>query len=108
MDAPRNRRGQSLGRAAVLPEPSDLTLEEVAARLRLKPQTVRALCARGAIPGAYRVPGGRGWRVPALALERACASSVPGRPIIRPPPPADDPPVRPETLERLRARGLLT
>ena len=89
------------------PDPTDLTVAEVAALLRQKPQTIRARCARGTMPGAYRVPGGREYRIRAEELERACAAVQPPAPGRRPLP-ADDPPVRPETLERLRARGLLT
>lgn len=89
----------------MLPEPTDLTVEEVAARLRQRPQTIRARCARGTMPGTYRVPGGREYRIRAEELERACAAVQAAAPVRKVP--AADPPVRPETLARLRARGLL-
>jgi hypothetical protein len=52
----------------------DLTLTEVAKLLKVTPATVRSLCVRGELVGAYQLRGAtakkaRGWRVPATAVE---------------------------------------
>ena len=63
----------------------DLDCARVAALLSRSPSTVRNWCAAGVIPGAYRLRGGREWRVPRSALitfqhrERQRASQTIGR-----------------------------
>jgi len=52
------------------------TPEEVAARFRVTPRTVRRWAAEGKLE-AIRV--GRQWRIPADALERLAASAAPSR-----------------------------
>jgi len=44
-----------------------LTVNEVAARCRRAPSTVRAWCASGSLPGAFKL-NGVSWRVPESAL----------------------------------------
>lgn len=46
----------------------DLDCARVAALLSRSASTVRNWCAAGVIPGAYRLRGGREWRVPRSAL----------------------------------------
>jgi helix-turn-helix protein len=48
----------------------DLDCARVAALLSRSASTVRNWCAAGVIPGAYRLRGGREWRVPRSALIR--------------------------------------
>jgi excisionase family DNA binding protein len=43
---------------------ADLTVEEVAAVLKVHPETVRVWIRRRVFPNAYRLPGKAGWRVP--------------------------------------------
>jgi excisionase family DNA binding protein len=52
-----------------------LTVAEVAARLRVHPETVRRWLAQGRLEGVR--PGGTkiGWRIPESALERFLAES---------------------------------
>jgi excisionase family DNA binding protein len=54
---------------AVVPEQTDLTTEEAAARLRVPVETVQAWLRSGQLRG-YRV--GRLWRVPLAALDDFC------------------------------------
>lgn len=73
--------GGSLHTSGLAPAPpGDLTVEEVAARFRRKPSTVRAWLEAGRFPGAYHLPASgkldrkgrprRGaWRVPPGALD---------------------------------------
>lgn len=53
----------------MLPEPTDLTIEEAAARLRLGPPAVRRALREGRLAG-YRA--GSRWRVPLAALAAYC------------------------------------
>jgi excisionase family DNA binding protein len=46
----------------------DLTPEEAGSALQRSPVTIRAYCAAGLLPGAYRMRG-RQWRIPRTALE---------------------------------------
>ena len=48
----------------------DLTIAEVANRLRVHRNTVARYLDGGKLPGAYRLAGGTGpWRIPAAAVE---------------------------------------
>ena len=46
-----------------------LTVNEVAARLKVTPHTVYQWLRRGSLRGALKLPGG-GWRIPEEAVER--------------------------------------
>lgn len=50
-----------------------LTVKEAAERLKLHPNWVRQLCARGVFPGARKLggpgPGRREWRIPSSDLD---------------------------------------
>ena len=46
-----------------------LTVNEVAARLKVTPHTVYQWLKRGSLKGALKLPGG-GWRIPEEAVER--------------------------------------
>jgi hypothetical protein len=49
---------------------SDLTVKEVAAMLRDRPQAVRVGVRRGYFPNAYRLPGRRAaWRIPRTDIQ---------------------------------------
>lgn len=48
--------------------PADPTVEDVAARYRRAPSTVRGWCEAGRFPGAYKLHH-REWRIPAAAIE---------------------------------------
>lgn len=54
----------------MLPSPSDLTVDEVAAKLRQCPAAVRRALREGRLAG-YRIGAGV-WRVPVAALEEYC------------------------------------
>jgi excisionase family DNA binding protein len=59
-------------------ERSDLTVREVAALLKIHPETVRVWLREGIFPGAYQLPRRSGWRVPwsdveALTLKKEVA-----------------------------------
>ena len=42
----------------------DLTVREVAARLKIHPETVRVWLRQGIFPNAYQLPRRSGWRIP--------------------------------------------
>ena len=51
------------------PDGVDLTVTEVAERLRVHPRTIVRWLDDGLFPGAYRLPGAKGaWRVPRTAV----------------------------------------
>lgn len=45
-------------------ESADLTVREVAAVLKIHPETVRVWLRSGIFPGAYQLPRRSGWRIP--------------------------------------------
>lgn len=60
-----------------------LTVAEVAERLRVTPETVRALIHEGHLPQVSLRPGSRhpgrgGYRIPAEAVERLIAAQIAG------------------------------
>lgn len=59
-------------------EAVDLTVEEAGRLLHRAPSTMRTWCARGHIPGAYRLAG-REWRIPRAALQALGEGSGPQR-----------------------------
>ena len=54
--------------------PDVLTVPEVADVLRVDHTTVRRMCDRGSLPGAFRA--GRQWRIPRAALPEAVRDSA--------------------------------
>jgi len=48
--------------AATATQPAELTTDELAARLKKSPATIREYARKGYLPGAYRC--GRDWRFP--------------------------------------------
>lgn len=81
----------------MIPDETDLTVAEVAARLRVRPNAVRALIKAGRL-AAYQTPG-REWRVPLAALDEACRpAAVEG--------PAAGPPRRQTNAEREHQRAV--
>lgn len=65
----------------------DLTTEDVGAQLGRSPSTIRAWCASGRIPGAYRLHA-REWRVPPASLRRYLDAQADGAPKTEGPPPS--------------------
>jgi excisionase family DNA binding protein len=51
-----------------MPE-ADLTVEEVAALLKVHPETVRVWLRSRIFPNAYHLPGRAGWRVPQADID---------------------------------------
>jgi excisionase family DNA binding protein len=47
----------------------DLTVEEVAALLKVHPETVRNWLRKGLFTGAYRLPSRAGWRIPQAEID---------------------------------------
>ncbi len=47
----------------------DLTVHEVAALLKVHPETVRVWLRRRLFPNAYHLPGRAGWRIPRQDVE---------------------------------------
>jgi excisionase family DNA binding protein len=45
-------------------EEADLTVREVAALLKIHPETVRVWLREGIFPNAYQLPRRSGWRIP--------------------------------------------
>jgi excisionase family DNA binding protein len=45
-------------------ETADLTVREVAARLKVHPETVRVWLRQGVFPNAYQLPRRADWRIP--------------------------------------------
>lgn len=56
----------------------DLSTADVADALDRAPGTIRAWCARGEIPGAYRLHG-REWRIPRVSLRRYLDEQATGK-----------------------------
>jgi excisionase family DNA binding protein len=50
-------------------ETADLTVQEVAALLKLHPETVRVWLRQGLFPNAYHLPRKAGWRIPREDVE---------------------------------------
>lgn len=87
----------------MLPSPTDLTVDEVAARLRQGRAAVRRALREGRLAG-YRIGAGM-WRVPVAALEEYCRpAGVPAarRPRLRV---VDLEARKRRALESLRANG---
>src|SRR6266487_522323 len=64
-------RKQLVSSAIVQMEMHELTVSAFGEFIRRSPATVRAWCAAGIIPGAYKLPGDRrraAWRIPATSV----------------------------------------
>jgi excisionase family DNA binding protein len=61
----------------LLPTNPLLTVEEVAASLRVSRSTIWRWCQDGMFPTAFKI--GRNWRIPRAELEAIMGSALPGK-----------------------------
>lgn len=53
-----------------------LTPEQVSDRLQVSVRQVHEWCRRGKLPGAFKLPGGRLWRIPKNTLDMLCSQGL--------------------------------